>query len=184
MSREIKGHLKIEKIYKDKIEVVTDDHNVIVSGMGVVLSTLFSGEGSTSILDYQIKYASIGKGTNALATSTVGLDDPIDDSPEYGVNAITEYLTPLQNGVVQSELPFLVIPVQHISKTSSTSVTYKIPIEADASLSSDPISEIGLFVKNYTGNATDLPILVAYKTFTSIDKSTDFSLLFTWTITW
>ena len=52
---DITGHLTIIKKYNDgQEEVVFDDHNIIVSGMGVALSYLFTASGSNTILDYQI----------------------------------------------------------------------------------------------------------------------------------
>lgn len=184
MNNKVKGHLKIERIYPDKTEVVLDDPNTIVSGMGVILSYLFAGEGSDNILDYQIKYAQLGWGSQTLDPSVYSLDDPVDDAEEYGENAIQTYLDPIENGSITIENAFYKIPYHAIAKVSDTSVRYSILIEEDALLGSTDVSEIGLFVKNYQGNAEDNPILVAYKTFTALTKSTDFALLFTWTITW
>ena len=39
---DIKGHLTISKVYRNGTEeVVFDDHNIIVSGMGVALAHMF-----------------------------------------------------------------------------------------------------------------------------------------------
>ena len=44
---DIKGHLTISKIYSNgSEEIVFDDHNIIVSGMGVALAHLFALSGS------------------------------------------------------------------------------------------------------------------------------------------
>ena len=57
----INGHLTIIKQYTDgQEEVVFDDHNIIVSGMGVGLSYMFTGSGSNSVLDYQIDRFQVG----------------------------------------------------------------------------------------------------------------------------
>ena len=40
------------------------------------------------------------------------------------------------------------------------------------------INEVGLFMKNPTGATDPEPILVAYRTFSDIIKTNDFSLLF------
>ena len=57
----ITGHLTIVKKYKDgEEEVVFDDHNIIVSGLGVGLSYLFTGSGSNTIVDYQIERFQLG----------------------------------------------------------------------------------------------------------------------------
>ena len=58
----ITGHLTISKQDKEsgEEEVLFDDHNIIVSGMGVGLSYLFTGSGSNSIVDYQIDRYQLG----------------------------------------------------------------------------------------------------------------------------
>lgn len=63
VTQSISGHLQIIKKYKDPErgqEIVLDDANIIVSGMGVGLSFLFTGSGSDSILDYQIDRFQVG----------------------------------------------------------------------------------------------------------------------------
>ena len=51
----INGHLTIIRRWNTgQEEVLLDDSNIIVSGMGVGLSYLFTGSGSDSVLDYQI----------------------------------------------------------------------------------------------------------------------------------
>ena len=57
----INGHLTIIKRHKSgQEEVVFDDHNVIVSGMGFGLTYMFTGSGSQSVLDYQIDRFQVG----------------------------------------------------------------------------------------------------------------------------
>ena len=57
----ITGHLKIiKKMSTGEEEVLLDDPNIIVSGMGVGLSYLFTASGSDSILDYQIERFQVG----------------------------------------------------------------------------------------------------------------------------
>ena len=51
----INGHLTIIKKFTDgQEEVVFDDHNIIVSGMGVGLTYLFTGSGSNTVLDLSL----------------------------------------------------------------------------------------------------------------------------------
>ena len=71
----INGHLTIIKQYNDgQEEVVFDDHNIIVSGMGVGLSYMFTGSGSNSVLDYQIDRFQVGVSgpPTGGATSAIG----------------------------------------------------------------------------------------------------------------
>ena len=57
----VTGHLQIAKIDNSgKEEILFDDHNVIVSGMSVGLSYLFSLSGSAKITDFQIDRFQLG----------------------------------------------------------------------------------------------------------------------------
>jgi hypothetical protein len=181
--RNIKGNLKIEKVYKDHTELVQDDHNVIVSGMSVGLASLFSESGSTSILDYQIVYSQLGTGTGVLDTSTFTLTTPVGNVSGYGGDTITDTLQPIENGSVVAAEAFMIIPHSNISKVNKTSVRFKIVLDETAGGSGVSFKEIGLFMKNHTGNAADRPLLVAYRTFSPITKESDFAIVFTWTIT-
>ena len=51
--------------------------------------------------------------------------------------------------------------------------------DADGDLS---INEVGLFMKNPRNNPVVSPILVAYRKFSGIIKTSDFSLVFRWTL--
>ena len=44
------------------------------------------------------------------------------------------------------------------------------------------LDEIGLYMKNPAGFGTDTSMLVAYKYFTAITKTADYSLTFRWTL--
>ena len=44
------------------------------------------------------------------------------------------------------------------------------------------LNEIGLFMRNPTGALPVNPILVAYRNFSNIYKTSDFSLIFRWTL--
>jgi hypothetical protein len=44
------------------------------------------------------------------------------------------------------------------------------------------LNEIGLFVKNPKASATETSVLAAYRYFSNIRKTSDFALVFRWTI--
>ena len=190
----IKGHLQIAKIFPDgKEEVVFDDHNIIVSGMGVGLSFLFTLSGSNKITDYQIDRCQIGvSGASVTETSAIyQLSSPLSSFNEYGGTAgglVLVSATQIKNGVNVANQVFNLIPFHNVTRISNSAVRYTIFIDKDScnNLSRGgadaSINEIGLFMKNPRGDASTASILVAYRKFSNIRKTSDFALVFRWTI--
>jgi hypothetical protein len=188
----INGHLTISKLFKDgSEELIFDDHNIIVSGMGVGLSFLFAGLGSTKVTDFHLDRVQFGvSGNSSLETSTTfQLSGPLSSLAEYGVNADQSVITSnqLANGSILSNKLFIKLPRSKVTRINDNSVRYTIVLDEDAAnsttiRSNKPLNEIGLFMKNPQGSATDASLLVAYRYFSDILKTEDFSLVFRWTI--
>lgn len=188
----INGHLTITKVNRDgSEELIFDDHNIIVSGMGVGLAYLFAGLGSTKITDFHLDRVQIGvSGNSSLETSTTfQLSGPLSSTAEYGVNSDQNVVqsNQLVNGTSVSNKFFIKLPRSKVTRINDNSVRYTIVLDEDACNSSTirnnlPINEIGLFMKNPQGAATDSSLLVAYRYFSNILKTDDFSLIFRWTI--
>ena len=193
----------ISKLYKDGTEeVVYDDHNVIVSGMGVGLALMFSLSGSQSIIDYQLDRFQIGVSGRAdnddpgQETSAVfELSGPLSSLAEYGGNSSKLFLTDtdkqLKVGDVSPTAVYGRIPFSKVTRIDETSVRYTIVIDENSCNDLErpgnptrptPLSEIGLFMKNPIGLSPDTSVLVAYRSFSAIPKTSDFSLIFRWTI--
>jgi hypothetical protein len=193
----INGHLTIIKKYRDGQEdVVFDDHNIIVSGMGVGLTYMFTGSGSDSVLDYQIDRFQVGV-SGALdpdgrleVSSTYQLSGPCTLA-EYGTgsNLFIDVRNQITGNTILESAAAL-IPPNKRTKIGDSSVRYTLVVDEEACNSIDRnspseemnISEVGLLMKNPTGNTADKPILVAYRTFSNIRKTSDFSLIFRWTL--
>ena len=186
----INGHLTIIKQYTDgEEEVVFDDHNIIVSGMGVGLTYMFTGSGSNSVLDYQIDRFQIGVSgppTGGEVSSIYQLSGAIT-AAEYGAGSnlfIAERDQITQNTTTATAAAL--IPANKRTKIGDSSVRYTLVVDEEAcnGITRDgpgnagAINEVGLLMKNPTGNAADRPILVAYRTFSDIIKTSDFSLIF------
>ena len=153
----ITGHLTIIKKYNDgEEEIVFDDHNIIVSGMGTGLSYMFNGSGSNTVLDYQIDRFQIGVSgppAGGVVSSMYELSGALSSLPEYGTgsNLFIEIASQMKANLTRGD-------------------------ELN-------INEIGLLMKNPTGNAgTNRSLLTAYRTFSNIRKTNDFSLIFRWTL--
>ena len=189
----INGHLTIIKQYNDgQEEVVFDDHNIIVSGMGVGLSYMFTGSGSNSVLDYQIDRFQVGVSgpPTGGATSAIYQLSGACTEAEYGAgsNLFITVKDQITNNTITS-LAAAQIPANKRTKIGDSSVRYTLVVDEEAcnnisrpGTTESTINEVGLLMKNPTGNAADRPILVAYRTFSNIVKTSDFSLIFRWTL--
>lgn len=183
------GYLEVYKRYPSgEEELVWEENNFIVSGMGVGFSHLFSGSGSTNISDYQILNFQVGvSGTSSLGTATYELSGPLSIA-EYqstGSEVIIETLAPIKNGVVSVSEDFVRLFFTNIHRVTETSVRYTLIVDRYSSnnLSDDAeINEVGLFMRNPTGNASPSPILVAFRSFNGIRKNDSFALVFRWTL--
>ena len=189
----INGHLTIIRRWNTgQEEVLLDDSNIIVSGMGVGLSYLFTGSGSDSVLDYQIDRFQVGVSgppTGGVTSSIYELSGQLTDT-EYGAgsNLFISVNGQLTNGSLTTDRAFALIPKNKITRIGDSSVRYTLVLDEEAcnDLTRDGndanINEVGMFMKNPTGNTTDRSILVCYRTFSNIRKTSDFSLIFRWTL--
>jgi len=181
------GHLQIFKLYENgEEEIVFDDHNIITSGMGVGFSHLFAASGGTQITDYQILNFLVGSGgsfTN-YGVSTYNLTSPVTIADSWGddTTLFIETLYTLENGFAAAgPHPLARIRFSNIHKVTNTSVRYTLVLDR-ATLVNASLSEVGLYMRNPHGQSPVIPILVAYRPFTSITKTSDFSLIFRWTL--
>ena len=186
------GYLEVWKMYPDGTrELHWEDNNVITSGLGVGIAHLFSGSGSNSIIDYQLLNFQVGVSGNEddFGASTFQLSSPLSTA-EYqstGSELIIEEFTPIENGSLATDLSaFGRILYTNIHKVTKTSVRFTLVIDRYSCNDLDPttleLNEIGLFMRNPRGLDPPSPILVAYRPFTAIRKSTSFSLVFRWTL--
>jgi len=190
----INGHLTIIKRYNDGAEeVVFDDHNIIVSGMGVGLTYLFTASGSNSVLDYQIDRFQVGVsgGTNLELSTTNQLSGGLV-AAQYGTgsNLFIEKATQIVGLYDFNPSAFALIPANKITKIGDSSVRYTLVVDEEAANDltgahgeDTNLSEIGLLMKNPRGDSPpNASILVAYRAFSNIRKTNDFSLIFRWTL--
>jgi hypothetical protein len=194
----INGHLTIHKRYADGTEdLVFDDHNVIVSGMGVGLSYMFNGSGSTTVLDYQIDRFQLGvrgkpdQTPSLELSSTYQLSGQLSSVTQYGAgsNLYIEKCDQIKAHQTVANQYFALIPPNKITRIGNASVRYTLVIDEEAcnglvGAGSEELNlnEVGLCMKNPRGSSTNASILVAYRTFSNVYKTSDFSLIFRWTL--
>ena len=182
------GHLQIFKQYEDGSEEIHfDEQNVITSGMGVGLSHLFAVSGASSIVDYQVRHFLVGSGGDSTdyGVSTFQLKNPILNDSGWGEDTylLFDSWDPIENGAIGSfSRPFARIMFSNINKVTDTSVRYTLVLDRNT-LNGKYINEVGLFMRNPRGSTVaPNPILVTYRPFSEITKTSDFSLIFRWTL--
>jgi len=191
------GNLEIWKIYKSgEKELHWSDHNIIVSGMGVGLSHMFSASGGTSIVDYQILNFQVGVSGDLdnYGVETYQLSSSLPSGLDYGTVASVEgedptisfseieEFSPIENGAIGPERTFVRIKYSNIHKVNKSAVRYTLVLNEKNANYSKELNEVGLFMRNPRGLTPPAPILVAYRPFTSIKKTDAFTLVFLWTL--
>lgn len=184
----INGHVTIHKVLDNGTEeLLYDDHNVIVSGFGVGLSHFFALSGSTKIYDYQIDRFQLGlSGATSLEVSSrFDLSSALTTVNQYTTTGLGDIVAftgnQIKNGSIVGSQVFAKIPFHHVTRISESSVRYTLRIDKD-SCNGLALKEVGLFMKNPRGLTPDASILVAYKSFSEIRKTSDFALVIRWTI--
>lgn len=195
----INGHLMIVKQYNDgSEEVVLDDSNIIVSGMGLTLASFFAetGGGSNSIHNFQIGKFQLGVSgppAGGVVSSINTLSGALSSTSEYGLGSNlvleTKTLATGPNTNAGSQV-FANIPDSKMTKIGDSSVRFTLVLDEEAcnGLSrggSDAyLNEVGLFSNNPLNftSPNQRPVMVAYRTFSDVYKTSDFSLIFRWTI--
>ena len=196
----MKGHLTIHKVPNGEEELVYDENNVITSGFGFSLSNLYGLAGSVDITDYQIDRFQLGVSGNSgrQVSSTFEMGDPLSSVAEYTTNGDSN-LHAFQEKIYKNNLAtapdaiFCKIPFSKVTRIDERSIRYTIFIDEDScndlSRPQKPeggtsLNEIALFVKNPTGTLADeISPMAAYRYFSNIRKTSDFGLVFRWTIT-
>ena len=191
----IKGHLTIHKVYEGQEDLVYDEDNVIVSGFGWALSHLYGKVGSETITDYQIDRFKLGVSGNPdlQVSSTNNVSGGLTSVAEY-TGAGDSNLTVVSgfrwaNNIAGTTPEFFAkIPFSKVTRVDDRTVRFTIFVDEDScnNLSRDGedanLNEIGIFIKNPKASATETSILAAYRYFSNIRKTSDFALVFRWTI--
>ena len=192
----IKGHLTVHKVVDGQEELVYDEDNVIVSGFGWALSHLYGVVGSETITDYQIDRFKLGVsgGSELQVSTTMNLSGSLSSNVEY-IGTADSNLTVVsgyrwQNNAATTDLEaYAKIPFSKVTRVDDRTVRYTIFIDEDScnditrpGNTEVALNEIGLFIKNPKASATETSVLAAYRYFSNIRKTSDFALVFRWTI--
>jgi len=193
-------------------EIVLDKSNMITKGLGSSLIDILEGRGAVYHEDFVPYYFQVGtssvdtlKFISDTSAYFYQLSSPLSWS-EYGddTDLILDeryrgfYASTVDDGLTYGELYgtsgalsavvfsgtnqyFGEVPPTKISRVYLDS--FEAVIVLDEKTANDKnISEIGLFSKNPRGFRGDSPLLIAYKSFTPVPKSSAFSLVMHWRI--
>ena len=183
-----KGHLEIWRydVTGGPPTCMFDDHNLITSGLGANLSMFFSVTG-LSISSYQIGFFQVGVSGAASTSSINQLYKPLQAGNTgwqfYGVDTPLN-LSRHNNWVNGSKVleDFAVISPALIQRVNSNTVRYVLVLD-ESTGNSNPINEIALFARNpFEHSPLQTSIMCAYRNFDVIAKSSQFSLVFKWTL--
>jgi hypothetical protein len=196
---DVSGHLEVWKVYETgDEELFFDDHNVITSGMGAGVGMLYAGSGSARITDFQIRYFQIGVSGDSIVdtygvsqyslVSALGQVDGVSDYQSGQSNIpLSEHQLmdwnggPKTNSEAVWDWYFGLIPDNAIKRVDLNSVTYIIYIDRHTA-NNHTLNEIGLYMDNPLGEDPKRSNMVAYRPFTNIVKTDNFSLVFKWTL--
>ena len=175
-----KGYVEIYKHHLDgRVELVYKDPNTITNGMAVTLARAFTAPNQPPLADFQIRYFQLGKGAGTDGSSTKVLTTPLT-AAEYTTdgNADLVYRSVYNAGANRVQT-FVRIPNSQIARSGADKVTYILTLDTNTA-NGMAITELGLFSENPI--AINASPMCAYKTITSITKTSGFALTNKWSI--
>tara|TARA_R110002153_G_scaffold22171_2_gene72963 strand:+ start:272 stop:949 length:678 start_codon:yes stop_codon:yes gene_type:complete len=208
----LRGHITICKVYSDGTEdTIVDRANLVTAGLGSSFIDIQRGQGSENVDGFSPYYFQVGTSSmdydTTVATSSYfyqlstpfSWDDYGDDtdfiveSKYRGFNASTDdggstYTELLFTSAVLSSIVFSgtdeyfsKVKEGRLSKFFMDSFESEIVLDEKTGNGKE-ISEIGLFAKNPKGFKEDSPLLMAYRSFTPVTKTSEFSLVVHWSV--
>lgn len=171
-----KGEVTIYKDYGDTKELHHKDHNVVVSGLGEVIAEVMSNEEGTlpNINAFQLG----ASGTSSLEVSTTNKLGSSLVLSSYGIDESTLLIKGSQkiNKVLLGTY-FLTIDQSNVIITDDNAIKLSLVVGKNIA-NGITIDEVGMFSKVVP--TVDIYSLVAYKSFPSITKQAEYSLIFEW----
>tara|TARA_R110001583_G_scaffold9651_6_gene45496 strand:+ start:1481 stop:2104 length:624 start_codon:yes stop_codon:yes gene_type:complete len=197
----ITGHLEVYKVYSNGTEELHySEHNVITSGMGVNLAHAFAADADSNVENFQANWMQIGTGASTVAiraqdnVQVSGRADLLSSIPasQYGDEntiglAVSSMKYATSAGTAVSK-DFVKIPTAFIHRVSERKVMWRLILNDSAaniyddSVHGGALCEVAIFANN--PREVDPPILhmIAYRAFSNIIKTNEFTLDFRWTI--
>jgi len=197
----LRGKVEIYKDFGDRQEKVGEYYNIVTRGMGITLAAfMMSGPRSTKN-PYSIKYAQVGTGVvdyqaqptrsetrfnffklnSALSKANYGRNLRYRVSTRNQLIATQEFTATSNLSYTTQQAAFLNIPESRVSIKQDVGIRITVVIDKNTA-NGITLREVGLFSNNINTPENEQSVLVAYKQFAPIEKTNQFSLIFTWTI--
>ena len=195
------GHLEVYKIYKDGTEELHfSEKNVITSGMGLTLAYAFAAVADADVSSFQANWMQIGTGastTAIIASSNVqvsGRADLLSAIPrsQYGsentIGLTTSSMSYMTSADTTRTSAFVKVPPAFIHRVSDRKVMWRLVLNdsacniADSAVHGGALNEVSIFSNNPMEVNPPVLFMIAYRDFSQIIKTNEFTLDFRWTI--
>ena len=205
----VKGFLEIYRVYKDgKEELAYSENNVITSGMGLTLAHAFAADQAADVSSFQANWMQVGTGASSTAIKdnpTVQVSSRADclsslPMDKYGdantiglvVSAMTYHTSagttiPTTPGADGGQA-FAKVPPAFVHRVSDRKVMWRLILNDSAAnqehstVHGGALNEVAIFANNPTQSQPPVLYMIAYRAFSNITKTSDFTLDFRWTI--
>lgn len=163
------GHLRILGISKDReIWTLCDDQNIVTNTGYAVMGALWAGP----ILPETYE---------TMRPKKIGVGVGLEASPSVTMTRLK------MSGTPYTQLPTYIADITSTGTEGLNGVRLEMLIpngDGASPYNGASLQEAGLFTGSYQGGNTGSGGMIAYKTYASILKSDQFSLLYQWKFTW
>lgn len=167
----LSGHLRILGISKDReVWTISDDKNMITDLGFLVMTNLWGGPVSPNTYE-------------SMRPRKIGIGVGSEGSP-------TPSMTRLRmGGTPYTQLPTYIANIDQPAVTVNSGYGVRLEMlvpngDGGSPYNGAALQEAGVFTGGYSGGDTGSGGMIAYKTYASILKSNQFSLLYQWQFTW
>ena len=165
----VKGHLQILGVSKDRVWTVCDADNLVTNTGYLIMASMWGRPTSPETYD-------------TLKPNRIAVGVGLESSPTASMTRLH-----MGGGTPYSLAPTYIAQVTQVLFTGSPNTNgCRFELLIPNGTGGDPyngvtLQEAGLFCEDYSGSSTGVGGMIAYKTYPSITKTTDFSLLYAWT---
>lgn len=192
------GHLKIYKDTGDSLEKLQEYDNIITIGFAVNVVNLLTGNPNNPVENIAPTHCQIGTGVvdyiqggtsnnffyelkSALTKAQYGRNQKRKIITKNQITSINNEINPIQENAVTTQSAFLQIPKSSIILKKESGIQVRIIIDKNTA-NGLTLREIGLFTGDASNPRDKTLALSCYKQFSPIQKTSDYSLIFDWTI--
>ena len=163
----VKGHLQILGVSNDRVWTVCDADNLVTNTGYLVMASMWGRPTDPETYD-------------TLKPNRIAVGTGYESSPSASMTRLK-----MSGGTPYSDPPTYIAQVTQVLFTGSPNTNgcrFELLI-GNSTANGITLQEAGLFCEDYSGSSTGVGGMIAYKTYPSITKTSDFSLLYAWSFT-